>query len=159
VSLCVFVRNRFEAHVSVRTLPLTGDKATPLPRCAVHDDRAKKLIIDGCLHRRHGSDPQFLMQMPSGTWYPYHATHAGRFTRSFARRLDSLVRISVQSSGRRAPGHLYIAPDHSHLTLTRSGANYMTKIDQGEPVNRLPPTRSMCLFRSAAQSAGKMPSA
>ena len=49
------------------------------------------------------------------------------------------------------PAHL---SGHSHLTLTRSGANYMTKIDQGEPVNRHRPSVDV-LFRSAAQSAGK----
>ncbi len=101
---------------------------------------------------------EFLMQMPSdcpGILITQHMPEG--FTRSFARRLDSLCKISVQEAAggeRVLPGHAYIAPGHSHLTLTRSGANYMTKIDQGEPVNRHRPSVDV-LFRSAAQSAGK----
>ena len=51
------------------------------------------------------------------------------------------------------PGHAYIAPGHSHLLLTRSGANYMTKIEQSEPVNRHRPSVDV-LFRSAATTFG-----
>jgi two-component system chemotaxis response regulator CheB len=79
------------------------------------------------------------------------------FTSSFARRLDSLCKISVSEaiSGERVlPGHAYIAPGHSHLMLARSGANYVTKLDQGAPVNRHRPSVDV-LFRSGAQAAGK----
>jgi two-component system chemotaxis response regulator CheB len=79
------------------------------------------------------------------------------FTRSFAQRLDNLCKISVRESegGERIlPGHAYIAPGHSHLQLVRSGANYMTQIDQGPPVNRHRPSVDV-LFRSAAACAGK----
>jgi two-component system chemotaxis response regulator CheB len=38
--------------------------------------------------------------------------------------------------------------------LTRSGANYMTKIEQSPPVNRHRPSVDV-LFRSAAEAAGK----
>ena len=51
------------------------------------------------------------------------------------------------------PGHAYIAPGHSHLLLKRSGANYMTRLDQGELVNRHRPSVDV-LFRSAANVAG-----
>ena len=62
----------------------------------------------------------------------------------------------VESGGneRVLPGHAYIAPGHSHLLLARSGANYMTKLDQGPPVNRHRPSVDV-LFRSAAEAAGK----
>jgi two-component system chemotaxis response regulator CheB len=79
------------------------------------------------------------------------------FTTSFARRLDSLCKISVvESAGneRILPGHAYIAPGHSHLLLARSGANYVTKIEQTDPVNRHRPSVDV-LFRSAAIAAGK----
>jgi len=52
------------------------------------------------------------------------------------------------------PGHAYLAPGHSHLLLARSGANYMTQLDQGPPVNRHRPSVDV-LFRSAAAHAGK----
>ena len=61
------------------------------------------------------------------------------FTKAFAERLDKLCRISVKeaSDGERIlPGHAYIAPGDMHLSLGRSGANYVTELDQGPPVNR-----------------------
>jgi two-component system chemotaxis response regulator CheB len=79
------------------------------------------------------------------------------FTTSFARRLDALCKISVREAAgdeRVLPGHAYIAPGHSHLMLARSGANYVTRIDQADPVNRHRPSVDV-LFRSAATAAGK----
>jgi two-component system chemotaxis response regulator CheB len=52
------------------------------------------------------------------------------------------------------PGHAYIAPGHSHLLLGRSGANYITQLDQGPPVNRHRPSVDV-LCSSAAKFAGK----
>ena len=78
------------------------------------------------------------------------------FTKSFADRLNSLCKISVKEAEhneRILPGHAYIAPGHSHLLLKRSGANYMTELNQGPPVNRHRPSVDV-LFRSAANVAG-----
>lgn len=78
------------------------------------------------------------------------------FTKSFADRLDSLCKIRVKEAEhneRVLPGHAYIAPGHSHLLLKRSGANYMTELNQGPPVNRHRPSVDV-LFRSAANVAG-----
>ena len=52
------------------------------------------------------------------------------------------------------PGHAFIAPGHSHLLLKRSGANYMTELNQGELVSRHRPSVDV-LFRSVANCAGK----
>lgn len=78
------------------------------------------------------------------------------FTRSFAARLDSLSRMRVKEAeeGERVlPGHAYIAPGHSHLLLQRSGANYLLRLSQSEPVNRHRPSVDV-LFRSVAAHAG-----
>jgi two-component system chemotaxis response regulator CheB len=78
------------------------------------------------------------------------------FTNSFAKRLDSLCRIAVKEAehGERIlPGHAYIAPGHSHLILTRSGANYVAELSQGSLVNRHRPSVDV-LFRSVANIAG-----
>lgn len=75
------------------------------------------------------------------------------FTRSFAQRLDGLCRITVKEAehGERVlPGHAYIAPGDAHLRLARDGANYVTHLDQGPPVNRHRPSVDV-LFRSAAE--------
>jgi two-component system chemotaxis response regulator CheB len=78
------------------------------------------------------------------------------FTRTFAARLDSLckVRVSEAAGGERlVPGHAYIAPGGRHLRLGRNGANYVTVLDDGPPINRHKPSVEM-LFRSAAELAG-----
>jgi two-component system chemotaxis response regulator CheB len=79
------------------------------------------------------------------------------FTRSFAARLDGLCKVAVKEAddGERVlPGHVYIAPGHSHLLLRKSGANYITQLSQSEPVNRHRPSVDV-LFHSAAECAGK----
>ncbi|KQX88113.1 chemotaxis protein [Variovorax sp. Root473] len=79
------------------------------------------------------------------------------FTRSFAQRLDGLCRIRVteaQQGERVLPGHAYIAPGGFHLSLARSGANYVAHLDQEPPVNRHRPSIDV-LFDSAAKHAGK----
>jgi two-component system chemotaxis response regulator CheB len=62
--------------------------------------------------------------------------------------------VEAAGNERVLPGHAYIAPGHSHLMLARSGANYMTRIEQSPPVNRHRPSVDV-LFHSAAQAAGK----
>ena len=119
---------------------------------------SEKLIIIGASTGGTEAIREFLMQMPSDCPGILIAQHMPEgFTSSFARRLDSLCRISVSEAAdneRILPGHAYIAPGHSHLLLTRSGANYMTKIEQTDPVNRHRPSVDV-LFRSAALAAGK----
>ena len=119
---------------------------------------SEKLIIIGASTGGTEAIKEFLMRMPSdcpGILITQHMPEG--FTRSFAQRLNNLCKISVvEAAGneRVLPGHAYIAPGHSHLKLVRSGANYMTQIDQGPPVNRHRPSVDV-LFQSAAVCAGK----
>ncbi|HAT32991.1 MAG TPA: chemotaxis response regulator protein-glutamate methylesterase [Janthinobacterium sp.] len=153
------IRAASKARIRPRVLPVAGEAgAAPLPALRNPLTSSEKLIIIGASTGGTEAIREFLMQMPSdcpGILITQHMPEG--FTRSFARRLDSLCKIAVMEAAggeRILPGHAYIAPGHSHLTLTRSGANYMTKIDQGEPVNRHRPSVDV-LFRSAAQNAGK----
>ena len=78
------------------------------------------------------------------------------FTRSYAARLDGLCRIRVkeaQDGERVLPGHAYIAPGGLHLSVERSGANYIARVQDGEPVNRHKPSVEV-LFKSAARVVG-----
>ncbi|MFZ2986910.1 protein-glutamate methylesterase/protein-glutamine glutaminase, partial [Ideonella sp.] len=78
------------------------------------------------------------------------------FTRSYAARLDGLCKIRVKeaSDGERIlPGHAYIAPGGLHLSVERSGANYIARVRDGEPVNRHKPSVEV-LFESAARVVG-----
>jgi len=78
------------------------------------------------------------------------------FTKSYAARLDGLCRIRVaeaKDGERILPGHAYIAPGGFHLSVERSGANYIARVQDGEPVNRHKPSVET-LFGSAARVVG-----
>jgi two-component system chemotaxis response regulator CheB len=79
------------------------------------------------------------------------------FTTSFAARLNSLCQITVQEAvnGERIlPGHAYIAPGGKQFHVSRSGANYVAVVEDGEPVNRHKPSVEV-LFKSCAQVVGR----
>ncbi len=79
------------------------------------------------------------------------------FTKSYAARLNGLCRIRVAEAtdGERVlPGHAYIAPGGFHLSVERSGANYIARVQDGEPVNRHKPSVDV-LFESAARVVGR----
>ncbi len=79
------------------------------------------------------------------------------FTKSYAARLNGLCRISVAEAvdGERIlPGHAYLAPGGHHLSVERSGANYIARVADGEPVNRHKPSVEV-LFDSAARVVGR----
>jgi len=80
------------------------------------------------------------------------------FTRSFVQRLDGLCAMQVHEAedGQRVlPGHVYLAPGGvAHMKLARSGANYVVRLEDSEPVNRHRPSVDV-LFYSAAELAGK----
>ena len=78
------------------------------------------------------------------------------FTRSYAARLDGLCKIRVKEAtdGERVlPGHAYIAPGGLHMSVERSGANYIVRVRDGDPVNRHKPSVEV-LFESAARVVG-----
>jgi two-component system chemotaxis response regulator CheB len=78
------------------------------------------------------------------------------FTKNYAARLDGLCKIAVQEArdGERIlPGHAYIAPGGMHLSVERSGANYIARVQDGDPVNRHKPSVEV-LFKSAARVVG-----
>ena len=79
------------------------------------------------------------------------------FTKSYAARLDGLCKIRVaeaRDGERILPGHAYIAPGGiAHLSVERSGANYVARVTEGEPVNRHRPSVEV-LFKSAARVVG-----
>ncbi|GGE71722.1 protein-glutamate methylesterase/protein-glutamine glutaminase [Massilia psychrophila] len=151
------IRAAARARIKPRTLT-PAKTADALPQIRNPLTSSEKLIIIGASTGGTEAIREFLMQMPSDCPGILIAQHMPEgFTTSFARRLDSLCRISVREAAgeeRVLPGHAYIAPGHSHLMLARSGANYITRIDQADPVNRHRPSVDV-LFRSAALAAGK----
>lgn len=79
-----------------------------------------------------------------------------KFTAQFAKRLDSVCKISVKEAAdgdRVLPGHALLAPGGKHMLLVRRGAEYSVKITDTEPVNRHRPSVDV-LFDSVASQAG-----
>lgn len=79
------------------------------------------------------------------------------FTTAFAKRLDSICRISVKEASDNDTvirGRALIAPGNHHMLLKRSGAKYYVEIKDGPLVSRHRPSVDV-LFRSAARYAGK----
>lgn len=159
--ICEKIRAASKARIKPRSTLSTDGHSAPLgalPMVRNPLTSSEKLIIIGASTGGTEAIKNFLVQMPSdcpGILITQHMPEG--FTRSFAKRLDGLCKISVceAAGGERVlPGHAYIAPGHSHLLLSRSGANYMTQLDTGAPVNRHRPSVDV-LFRSAATCAGK----
>jgi two-component system chemotaxis response regulator CheB len=155
------IADKIRATARARIKPRSIHASSPapvLPQLRSPLTSSEKLIIIGASTGGTEAIREFLMQMPSDCPGILIAQHMPEgFTSSFARRLDALCRISVSEAAggeRVLPGHAYIAPGHSHLLLARSGANYVTRIEQTPPVNRHRPSVDV-LFRSAAQAAGK----
>lgn len=155
------IRAAAKARVRARTVaPADANKGPSegLPMIRNPLTSSEKLIIIGASTGGTEAIKEFLIQMPSdcpGILITQHMPEG--FTRSFAKRLDGLCKITVKEAegGERVlPGHAFIAPGHSHLQLARSGANYVTQLDQGPPVNRHRPSVDV-LFESAARCAGK----
>jgi two-component system chemotaxis response regulator CheB len=155
------IRAASHARIKPRQIPSEAAKSSAeatLPMIRNPLASSEKLIIIGASTGGTEAIKDFLAQMPSdcpGVLITQHMPEG--FTRSFAKRLDGVCKITVKEAvdGERIlPGHAYIAPGHSHLLLARSGANYIARLDQGPPVNRHRPSVDV-LFNSAAECAGK----
>ncbi len=80
-----------------------------------------------------------------------------KFTAAFANRLNGICDVEVREAknkDRVLPGVVLIAPGGKHMTLKRSGAQYLVEVKDGPLVNRHRPSVDV-LFRSVAKFAGK----
>jgi len=155
------IRAAAQARIRQKSVALEGKEKLSadviLPSVAGRYSSTEKLIVIGASTGGTEAIKDVLVKLPADAPAVLVTQHMPEhFTKSFADRLDTLCRISVKEAEhneRILPGHAYIAPGHSHLLVKRSGANYMTKLDQGELVNRHRPSVDV-LFRSAANVAG-----
>ncbi len=118
----------------------------------------EKIIFIGASTGGTEATREVLMQLPADAPAVMITQHMPPgFTKSYAARLDGLCRIAVAEArdGERVlPGHAYIAPGGQHLSVERSGANYIARVQAGEPVNRHMPSVEV-LFDSAARVVGR----
>jgi two-component system chemotaxis response regulator CheB len=117
----------------------------------------EKIIFIGASTGGTEATRELLMQLPADSPAVMITQHMPPgFTTSYAKRLDGLCRIGVKEAtdGERVlPGHAYVAPGGFHLSVERSGANYVARVRDGDPVNRHKPSVEV-LFKSAARVVG-----
>jgi two-component system chemotaxis response regulator CheB len=143
VAAAVTPSHNADALLAARTGPVTA---------------TERIIVVGASTGGTEAIKEFLGGLPPGSPGVLIAQHMPEaFTRSFAERLNHFCKLRVEEAGDRErilPGHAFVAPGHSHLLVQRDGANYVTELSRGPPVNRHRPSVDV-LFRSAANCAGK----
>ncbi|MBI5333376.1 MAG: chemotaxis response regulator protein-glutamate methylesterase [Burkholderiales bacterium] len=156
------VRIAAKARVSKLVAPppaaaAATDAARPVLPASIGRLSTEKLIFIGASTGGTEATKEVLMALPPDSPAVVITQHMPPgFTKSYAARLDGLCRIRVaeaRDGERILPGHAYIAPGGLHLSVERSGANYIARVQDGEPVNRHKPSVEV-LFKSAARVAG-----
>jgi two-component system chemotaxis response regulator CheB len=145
------------AVAAVASSAVAGATARPTPSSGLGRISTEKIIFIGASTGGTEATKEVLLGLPPDAPAVVITQHMPPgFTRSYAARLDGLCRIRVKEAvdGERIlPGHAYIAPGGLHLSVERSGANYIARVRDGEPVNRHKPSVEV-LFESAARVAG-----
>jgi two-component system chemotaxis response regulator CheB len=135
--------------------------ATPLPEAPATSPAARlsteKIIFIGASTGGTEATRELLAQLPADTPAVMITQHMPPgFTTSYAARLNACSRMQVSEArdGERVlPGHAYLAPGGTHLSVERSGSNYLARVSDAPPVNRHKPSVEV-LFESAARVVG-----
>ena len=153
----IAARARVQRASAAAANGVAAPQAAPVAVRPVGRLSTEKLVFIGASTGGTEATKEVLMNLPPDSPAVVITQHmpAG-FTRSYAARLDGLCKIRVREAtdGERVlPGHAYIAPGGQHLSVERSGANYVARVQATEPVNRHMPSVEV-LFKSAARVAG-----
>jgi two-component system chemotaxis response regulator CheB len=157
------IRIASKAHIRRAPPPPAPGVAAPAPAkpvtmASLGRASTEKIIFIGASTGGTEATKDVLINLPADSPAVVITQHMPPgFTRSYAARLDGLCKIRVkeaQDGERILPGHGYIAPGGFHLTVERSGANYIARVQDGEPINRHKPSVE-ALFLSAAKVVGQ----
>jgi len=152
------IRTAARARVHRLAAPAPAGTAAAAPPALLGRLSTEKIIFIGASTGGTEATREVLVKLPADAPAVMITQHMPPgFTKSYAARLDSLCRISVaeaQDGERILPGHAYLAPGGRHLSVERSGANYIARVQDGEPVNRHKPSVEV-LFASAARVVGR----
>ena len=155
------IRTAAKARVHRLAAPAAGPNAAPakpVTMASLGRLSTEKIIFIGASTGGTEATREVLVNLPADCPAVMITQHMPPgFTKRYAARLNSLCRIRVAeaSDGERVlPGHAYIAPGGFHLSVERSGANYIARVQDGEPVNRHKPSVEV-LFDSAARVVGR----
>ena len=156
------VRIAAKAHLRRTVVPgVGGPPNTPrviAPPASIGRLSTEKVIFIGASTGGTEATKEVLMNLPPDCPAVVITQHMPQgFTKSYAARLDGVckVRVAEARDGERIlPGHAYIAPGGLHLSVERSGSNYIARVRDGDPVNRHKPSVEV-LFKSAARVVGQ----
>jgi two-component system chemotaxis response regulator CheB len=158
------IRTAAKARVHRLTTPAVaapGQPAAPIKATTVASLgrlSTEKIIFIGASTGGTEATREVLVNLPADSPAVMITQHMPPgFTKSYAARLNGLckIRVAEATDGERVlPGHAYIAPGGHHLSVERSGANYVARVQVGEPVNRHMPSVEV-LFDSAARVVGR----
>ena len=152
------IRTAARARVHRLAAPAPAGTAAAAPPASLGRLSTEKIIFIGASTGGTEATREVLVKLPADAPAVMITQHMPPgFTKSYAARLDSLCRISVaeaQDGERILPGHAYLAPGGRHLSVERSGANYIARVRDGDPVNRHKPSVEV-LFESAARVVGR----
>lgn len=144
------------AGARVRTREARPGQATPI-KSASHYKTTERIVCIGASTGGVEALADVLRMLPSDAPAIAITQHMpANFTAKFASRLNGMcaVRVAEAKGGERMlPGHVYLAPGGRHLTVERSGANYVCRLGGSEPVSGHCPSVDV-LFHSAAQNIG-----
>lgn len=153
------IRTAARANIKHAPAPATvpGSAHPAAPPATLGRLSTEKLIFIGASTGGTEATKDLLLGLPADAPAVLITQHMPPgFTTSYAKRLDGLARIRVSEAvdGERVlPGHAYLAPGGQHLSVERSGANYIARVRDGDPVNRHKPSVEV-LFESAARAVG-----
>ena len=137
---------------------LTADAVMARPKSHAMIRTTEKVVVVGASTGGTEALRVFLEGLPADSPGIVIVQHMPEnFTAAFARRLDSLCRVTVKEAETNdsvVRGRALIAPGNRHTLLKRSGARYYVEITDGPLVCRHRPSVDV-LFRSAARYAGK----
>jgi len=168
VMICEAVKGAAEARLG-RTRPqrstmkevspkYTADVIMEKPNSKAMIQTTEKVVVVGASTGGTEALRLFLEMLPEDTPGIVIVQHMPEnFTAAFAKRLDSICRVTVkeaQDNDTVVRGRALIAPGNHHTLLKRSGARYYVEIKDGPLVSRHRPSVDV-LFRSAARYAGK----
>lgn len=137
---------------------LTADAVLEKPSSKAMVQTTEKIVVVGASTGGTEALRIFLEAMPPdapGIVIVQHMPE--QFTSAFARRLNSICRVTVKEAADNDTvlvGQALIAPGNRHTLLKRSGARYFVEVKDGPLVCRHRPSVDV-LFRSAARYAGK----
>jgi two-component system chemotaxis response regulator CheB len=165
VRICDAIKAAALAHVkrisltSRKVAPkLTADAMLAKPSSRAMVQTTEKVVVVGSSTGGTEALKVFLEALPldaPGIVIVQHMPE--NFTAAFARRLDTLCKVTVKEASDNDSvirGQALIAPGNRHTLLKRSGARYYVEVKDGPLVSRHRPSVDV-LFRSAARYAGK----